>query len=137
MYFYFIVVTGHVSLGCFAVKECSSFPYLYAKGGLTVGQCVQHCKKLNYPYAAIEQCRNCFCGDNVMTYAQTPRRSCNKQCRRSKYKGPSVMEVFRTSKNFAIENSSNQSDFVDPYFVDLYLLNIISKLPYVIGTSCS
>lgn len=89
-------IIGHVSLGCFAVKKCSSFPYLYAKRGLTVGQCVQHCKNLNYPYAAIEQYSKCFCGENVMTYAQTPRRSCKKQRRRSKCQGPSVIEVFRT-----------------------------------------
>ncbi|XP_022784016.1 alpha-dioxygenase 2-like [Stylophora pistillata] len=79
---------GHLPLGC-VTKKSSPFPYFRIKDGLTIEECVNHCKDNRYAYAGFDHCRKCYCGDKILKYVECKKGKFG--CGRS-----SQIKIFRT-----------------------------------------
>ncbi|PFX29630.1 Alpha-dioxygenase 2 [Stylophora pistillata] len=78
----------HLPLGC-VTKKSSPFPYFRIKDGLTIEECVNHCKDNRYAYAGFDHCRKCYCGDKILKYVECKKGKFG--CGRS-----SQIKIFRT-----------------------------------------
>ena len=73
-------------MGCYKDDKDRALPSqqpLNKQLGKLTEQCIEKCRSLNHPYAALQYSTECFCGTTYDKYGKVNESLCNTECQDS------------------------------------------------------